>query len=431
MNSDCQSISRQELLVHLQEKSACLLDIRPVDFYNGWSEAGAPRGGHIPGAKSFPLKWFSYIDWLELFEKKGLSDESLLILYGVEETLLQECASSITSSGFRSVQIYSRFQQDWIPESSLPIVTLARYEKLVSPQWLEKLLDGGQPDHYENDHYVLCHVHYQNINSYLEGHIPGAVELDTNCLESAQSWNRRTPGELKKSFEEHGITENSTVVLYGKFSFPDNRDPFPGSAAGHLGAIRCAFIMMTAGIKDVRVLNGGMQSWLDSGLPIEKSPRAKSPVSPYLGQIWGRPELAVDMEEARSILNDPSANLVSVRSWPEYTGEVSGYHYIEKKGRIPGSVFGNCGSDAYHMENYRNPDHTTREFHEIRSEWISKGITPDRRNAFYCGTGWRGSEAWFNAWLMGWDRAAVYDGGWFEWSSDPDNPIETGIPQSD
>ncbi|WP_227625940.1 rhodanese-like domain-containing protein [Geofilum rubicundum] len=48
--------------------------------------------------------------------------------------------------------------------------------------------------------------------------------------------------------------------------------------------------------------------------------------------------------------------------------------------------------------------------------------------AFYCGTGWRGSEAWFNAWLMGWPKVSVYDGGWFEWSADPANSYETGVP---
>ena len=33
------------------------------------------------------------------------------------------------------------------------------------------------------------------------------------------------------------------------------------------------------------------------------------------------------------------------------------------------------------------------------------------------------------AYLMGWPRIAVYDGGWFEWSQDPiSNPIETGDP---
>jgi thiosulfate/3-mercaptopyruvate sulfurtransferase len=45
------------------------------------------------------------------------------------------------------------------------------------------------------------------------------------------------------------------------------------------------------------------------------------------------------------------------------------------------------------------------------------------RIAFYCGTGWRASLAFFYAWLMGWEHISVYDGGWFEWSSDPANPV--------
>jgi thiosulfate/3-mercaptopyruvate sulfurtransferase len=140
------------------------------------------------------------------------------------------------------------------------------------------------------------------------------------------------------------------------------------------------------------------------------------------------PELAVDTPEAKEMLKCKNAELVCVRSWPEYIGEVSGYNYIEPKGRIPGAVFADCGSDAYHMENYRNFDYTTRESDEIANIWIESGITPDKHLAFYCGTGWRGSEAWFNAWLMGWPNVSVYDGGWFEWSADPSNPFETGIP---
>jgi len=145
-------------------------------------------------------------------------------------------------------------------------------------------------------------------------------------------------------------------------------------------------------------------------------------------EIPQKPEIAVDLEEAKEILASPDKNLVSVRSWKEHIGEVSGYNYIEKKGRIPGAVFADCGTDAYHMENYRNLDHTMREYHEIAANWKKIGITPDKRNAFYCGTGWRGSEAFLNAWLMGWDKAAVYDGGWFEWSSN-NLPFETGVPE--
>ncbi len=29
---------------------------------------------------------------------------------------------------------------------------------------------------------------------------------------------------------------------------------------------------------------------------------------------------------------------------------------------------------------------------------------------------------------MGWPRVSVYDGGWMEWSNDPENPVETGDP---
>ena len=114
----------------------------------------------------------------------------------------------------------------------------------------------------------------------------------------------------------------------------------------------------------------------------------------------------------------------------EHIGRVSGYNYIGPAGRISGDVWGNCGTDAYHMQHYRNVDNTMRSYPEIAANWAEAGITDDKWVAFYCGTGWRASETWFYAYLMGWQRIAVYDGGWFEWSQDPiNNPIETGEPQ--
>jgi len=187
--------------------------------------------------------------------------------------------------------------------------------------------------------------------------------------------------------------------------------------------------MLWAGVRDVRMLNGGLQSWTDAGFEITTEASPRRPAATFGADVPSAPELAVDLPEAKEILASSDANLVSVRSWREYIGEVSGYHYIEKKGRIPGSVFGDCGTDAYHMENYRNLDHTTREYHEVEEAWKRIGITPEKHNAFYCGTGWRGSEAFFNAWLLGWPRVSVYDGGWYEWSSDEHNPTETGVPQ--
>lgn len=124
----------------------------------------------------------------------------------------------------------------------------------------------------------------------------------------------------------------------------------------------------------------------------------------------------IDYEEAVELLADRNGALVSIRSKPENDGETSGYNYIDDLGDIPGAVWGDNGSDAYHMENYRNIDNTMRDYHEIETNWAGAGITADKTVSFYCGTGWRASETWFYAHLLGWDDVSVYDGGWFEWS---------------
>ena len=74
------------------------------------------------------------------------------------------------------------------------------------------------------------------------------------------------------------------------------------------------------------------------------------------------------------------------------------------------------------MQHYRNVDNTMRSYPEIATNWEDAGITPDKWVAFYCGTGWRASETWFYAYVMGWDRIAVYDGGWWEWSETGQQP---------
>ncbi len=405
-----------------------LIDIRSVDAYNGWTVTGEPRRGHIRGARSLPFKWLNYIDWIDIARSKGILPRHALTVYGDDQDHIQQAGREFARAGYDDIAAYNDLVNGYMADRDLPMDHLVNYRHLVPAEWLDQLLKTGRAPEYDNRRYVLCHAHYQNRAAYDQGHIPGAVDLDTNTLESPATWNRRSPAELKEALEALGISHDTTVILYGRFSFPDNNDPFPGSSAGHLGAMRCALIMMYAGVRDVRVLNGGLQSWLDAGFETTTEQSPKRPVAEFGAPVPGRPELIVDTPEAKAILRDSDKNLVSVRSWDEFVGKVSGYHYIEKKGRIPGAVFGNCGSDAYHMENYRNLDHTTREYHEIEQMWREAGITAHKYNAFYCGTGWRGSEAFFNAWLMGWPRISVYDGGWFEWSRDDDNPYETGEP---
>lgn len=421
-------ITTTELEALLDDPDIRIIDLRPVDAYNGWQLGREQRGGHIRGARSLPHKWSRYMDWIEVVRSKHIAPENHLVLYGGSPEETRQVASLFQKAGYDSISTYPSFAEEWTGNPELPMEKLERHSKLVPAEWVKSIVDGKVPAEHLGNRTVICHAHYRNRDAYLSGHIPGAIDLDTLALEAPETWNRRSPEELQEALERHGIAADTTVVLYGKFMWPDNEDEFPGSAAGQIGAIRCAMIMMYAGVQDVRVLNGGFQSWEDAGYAVSTADEPKTPVDNFGASIPMHPELIVDVPEAKEMLRSKTAELVCVRSWPEYIGEVSGYNYIEKTGRIPGAIFGNCGSDAYHMENYRNPDHTIREPREVAEIWKDAGITPDKHLAFYCGTGWRGSEAFFNAWLMGWPRVSVFDGGWFEWSNDPDNPVETGIP---
>jgi 3-mercaptopyruvate sulfurtransferase SseA len=421
-------ISTRELLATLGGASHHVVDARSVDAYNGWALQGERRGGHIRGARALPVGWSEQEEWDALVRSKGLLPDHRIVVYGYTREEAVEVAERFAESGYGRVRVYHGFVDEWAADDSLPMDRMERFETLVYPEWVRQLASGGKPPGFNEGRYAICHCHYRNPADYEIGHIPGAIALDTLLLESPDTWNRRSPAELERALTDLGISADTTVVVYGRYSSPRNSDPHPGSAAGHLGSMRCAVLLMYAGVRDVRVLNGSIAAWGNADLSLSTEEVRPEPVSAFGTKVPGRPDIMIDTPQAKELLRSDDGNLVSVRSRDEFIGQVSGYHYIFKKGRIPGALFGNCGSDAYHMENYRNVDLTTREYHEVESMWRESEITPERFNAFYCGTGWRASEAYLNAHLLGWERIAVYDGGWYEWSNDPGNPIAVGGP---
>jgi thiosulfate/3-mercaptopyruvate sulfurtransferase len=332
--------------------------------------------------------------------------------------------------GHTGVRVYAGGWAEWAAHETLPADRLTNYEKLVHAEWLSHLLDGGRPEAAPTGQYRVFHVNFGVPEEYEDSHIPGALYLDTNWLENPRDWNRRTPEELEVALRSLGITHDTTVILYGRDTEGHANEKWPGRRAGQIAACRAALILRYAGVDDVRLLDGGYDHWVQAGNPLETVLNGAPPVAPFGVEIPLRPELIIDIGEAKQILADREhAALVSVRTWREHIGAVSGYNYIGPAGRIAGDIWGNCGSDAYHMEHYRNVDNTMRAYPEIAANWKEAGITADKWVAFYCGTGWRASETWFYAYLMDWPRIAVYDGGWFEWSRDPiNNLIEVGEP---
>jgi len=428
-------ISTEDLSQQLYDPGVTIVDVRPSAAYNGWRLNGERRGGHIPGAVSFPHAWLHTLDEAEiqrLLDAKGVVGHRTLVVYGHDAWDAWSFAHNLEARD-HPVRIFEPGWTAWAAEDSLPVDRLPNYDRLIHTDWLRELIAGGQPEAYDGNRFLLFHVNFGVPDEYADGHLPGAMHLDTNWLEDPADWNRRPAHELETALAALGITHDTTVILYGRDTIGRANEKWPGRRAGQIAATRAAAILRYAGVDDVRLLDGGFDWWVTAGHPLETEIRRPTPVASFGTPIPKRPDVIVDISEAKAILGDPdNAALVSVRSWREHVGAVSGYNYIGPAGRIAGDVWGNCGSDAYHMQHYRSVDNTMRAYPEIAAHWEAAGITPDKRIAFYCGTGWRASETWFYAYLMGWERIAVYDGGWFEWSQDPtSNPIEVGEPEEE
>lgn len=424
-----------ELQARLADPRTLVVDTRPLRGFNGWRLDGEDRGGHIPGAIAFPAEWLQTVDAPEIertLDEKGIRPGRSVVLVGRDADTARTVAATLAGRGITDIAILDGGFAAWAADPDRPVEKLPRYEALVHVDWLAEVLDGGRPEAAPDGPFLLFHVNFGVPEEYAEDHIPGAHYLDTNWLEDPIDWNRRSPAELDTALRALGITRDTTVVVYGRDTEGDANEKWPGRRAGQIAATRALMILRYAGVDDVRLLDGGYDWWVRAGHPLEVTPREPVPVDAFGATIPVRPEVIVDIDEAKEILADPAgAALVSVRSWPEHVGDVSGYNYIGPAGRIKGDVWGNCGSDAYHMQHYRNVDNTMRAYPEIAANWAEAGITPDKWVAFYCGTGWRASETWFYAYLQAWPRIAVYDGGWFEWSQDPErNPIEVGNPTS-
>jgi thiosulfate/3-mercaptopyruvate sulfurtransferase len=256
------------------------------------------------------------------------------------------------------------------------------------------------------DHCRLIEVGCNGCHLFEASHIPGAGYLDTCAIEGAPLWNKVPDDVLLGVLLAHGIRHDSTVILYGR---------------NNLAAARAAHLLLYAGVADVRLLDGGFAAWQAGSHPCESGPA--SPVAPAAGfgiPFPAHPAYLVDKAQARALLGRTDAALVSIRSEAEFLGKVSGYSYIAARGDIPGALWGRAGEDGdvNSMSAYHRADGTMRPADDIAAMWAEGGITSNQRIAFYCGTGWRASLAFFYAWLMGWPEIAVYDGGWLEWSGD-------------
>jgi|GEM_PF-930998 len=325
-----------------------------------------------------------------------------------------------------------------------------RADRLVSPKWVkETLLDG----HNNGKPYLIVEAGWgpAEATGYDKGHIPGAIHVNTDVIEYDEFlpraatpadklgrstteaedaakglgpwdtlprnwWNIYPDIYLLPAIAYMGIDIDTTVVVYG---------------SDVTGAARLIWTLMYAGVKDVRLLNGGLDAWKAAGYAVETTPVANKPKASFGATRALHPEWLATTDYIRNVVNGliTDAVIADVRTYDEYTGKTAPYSYIPTSGRIKGAKWAHAGAGPWTMEDYLNPDGTLRALAYLADIWAQQGITKDKEVSFYCGTGWRSSLAWLAAYVMGWERIKNYDGSWYYWSMGPEKALNPVIDE--
>src|SRR5919197_95566 len=288
VENDAATISTVELRRRLNDPDLTIVDVRPLFAYNGWRASGEARGGHIPGAVAFPSAWLESLDDAEverLLRSKNIVPAREVVLYGDLGDDVSAVRTKLMDLGLANVRTHEPGWAEWAADETLPVERLPNYVKLVHTDWLRQLLDGEQPEAAPAGRFLLFHVNFGVPEEYEDGHIPRALYLDTNRLESPDDWNRRSPEELEEALCSLGITHDSTVILYGRDSEGDADEKWPGRRAGQIAANRAALILRYAGVDDVRLLDGGYDEWARAGNPVETVIREPARVSSFRAPI--------------------------------------------------------------------------------------------------------------------------------------------------
>lgn len=417
---EVKTIATKELQDKLSDDSWVVVDTRINDAFNGWKLDEVERGGHIKGAVDFSANWLT-VDSKDkektldkALETKGIEKDKNIVLYDANGKDAKEVANYLSEKGYKNLYTYN--VADWAKDESLPMESYENYEMIVPATIVNDILDGKKPETFENSKNIkIVEASWgEESEAYSKGHVPTSVHINTDTVEPPPQWMLASDEELAKFANDYGFTKDDTVIVTG----PDV-----------MASYRVAVVLRYIGINDVRVLNGGNDAWTSAGYELETKSNKPVAGNDFGATIPANPDLIDTQAELKEMLKDSNNALVDNRSWDEYIGKISGYSYHDKKGRIPGAVYGYAGTSATTLEDYRNIDNTMRNADEIKALWKDAGIDTNKHLIFMCGSGWRAAEVLTYANVMGFDNTSLYSDGWIGWSNDTSNPTETGEPK--
>ncbi len=250
--------------------------------------------------------------------------------------------------------------------------------------------------------------------SYLAGHIPGAVYSDY----LADGWRTTVDGvpgqlppvsDLETLVGALGIGNGSHVVVVAG-----------GVSALDMGsATRVYWTFKVLGHDGVSVLDGGYRAYAaDPANPVETGENRPAPAS-FTASF--RPELIADRNDVQAAMAK-GVPLIDMRPPAQSRGEQS-HPAARRKGTIPGAV--NLPESSLTTDGGRFVGAA-----EVAQLLEAVGVGREGERISFCNTGHWASLGWFaNSEILGNKQVKLYDGSMVEWSGIEELPIEVGAGQ--
>lgn len=245
---------------------------------------------------------------------------------------------------------------------------------------------------------------------YFRGHLPAAHHLNFDTLRGTDHGVpvQYLPDDLTRALlVRAGVDKDRTHLIYA------TGEALPNDEI--LSASMVAFVLEKFGVKDIRIVDGGLPEWKKQGLPVTQE---------YFGNPPGKlpetanPGIALNVNDVLERKGKPNVILVDARPHNEYLGDDEIWL---RKGHIPGAI-------SFHWARLMETDNT-HKFKPVdvaRKELQAAGLTPDKEILVYCGTSREGSLLRFYLkHVAKYPNVRLYEGSWKEYVSLKQYPAET------
>ena len=242
---------------------------------------------------------------------------------------------------------------------------------------------------------------------YSGGHIPGAVNApwtyfaNMNAKQGTEKWGVIWPAAtMAKRIGALGVDGKKMVIAYC-------------DAGGWGQSGWTLWILRQAGIKNAKILEGGIGAWKAAGGQVTKTKNTNKTVAFTIKQYV--PNYTATTEWINNNIGKPGLVILDVRTEPEFLGKIRPFQE-KRAGHLPGAI-------NIPRESFLTADSHFKPAEEVQALLAQHGVTPDSEIVVYDTAGVRSAFVTMLLRYSGFVKSQSYDEGFQAWAGNPELPL--------